>query len=115
MILNARVLDMLMNGNLIGDMPGIISRPGIFLGGASIPKKEPFSMITAIENLGENMLFRCRACKTIIDHAFAVSRGNRLTVKPDGTGPVNRNFMNIHLKCPRCNEERTYKLWLFKD
>jgi hypothetical protein len=72
-------------------------------------------MITAVENLGENMLFRCRACKTIIDHAFAVSRGNRLTVKPDGTGPVNRNFINIHLKCPRCNEERTYKLWLFKD
>jgi hypothetical protein len=32
MILNARDLDMLMNGNLIGDMPGMISRPGI-LGG----------------------------------------------------------------------------------
>jgi hypothetical protein len=113
MILDEGVLDMLINGNLIGDMPGTISKPGI-LGGASIPKKEPFSMITPIESLGENMLFRCRACKTIIDHAAEVSRGNRLTVKPDGTGPVNRNFMNIHLKCPRCNEERTYKLWLLE-
>jgi hypothetical protein len=85
------------------------------LGGASILKKEPFYMIHPIESLGEKMLFRCRACKTIIDHAVAVSRGDRLTPKPDGKGPVDRNFINIHLKCPRCNEERKYKLWLLES
>lgn len=69
-------------------------------------------MISPIESLGEFMLFRCQVCKAIFDCAAEVSKGNRLPIKPDSTGPVRSNFVSIHLKCPRCLEKRVFKLWL---
>jgi uncharacterized C2H2 Zn-finger protein len=71
-------------------------------------------MISPIESFGEFMLFRCQVCKTIFNCAAEVSKGNRLITKPDSTGQVDSNFINIHLKCPRCFEKRTYKLWLLE-
>ena len=68
-------------------------------------------MIHPIESTGEFLLFRCHICKTIFDCVAEVSKGNQLAPKPDGTGPVNRDFICIHLRCPRCLEKRVFKLW----
>lgn len=71
-------------------------------------------MICPIESLGEFMLFRCRVCKTIFDCVANVSKGNQLTAELEGIGPVDRNFISIHLKCPRCSEVKVYYLWLLE-
>ncbi len=71
-------------------------------------------MIRPVESTGEFLLLRCQVCKTIFDGATHVSRGDPLTIKPDGTGPVNRDFICIHLRCPRCFEKKVFKLWLFE-
>jgi hypothetical protein len=86
---------------------------GCFKGGL-ISQKEPYSMISPIESFGDYLLFRCQVCKTIFDCAAEISKGDRLAIRRDGTGPVNRDFVTIRLRCPRCSEESTYRLGLLE-
>jgi len=67
-------------------------------------------MIRPMDSLGEFLMFRCQVCQAIFDCAADISRGKQPVARSDGAGPDGGSVIDIHLKCPRCLERRTYKL-----
>lgn len=72
-------------------------------------------MIMPIERSSDYLEFKCDKCKDIFHHAIKISHDGPTSTNAQKYDVRNWVIMRIHLQCPKCGNDDSFKLALRED